>query len=395
MFYQKIRGDHVLPESWDYKPPAGIEVIGARNFEELAKHSEAWDDLFLKSNLSFFSSYPWINAYITHLIEDHESWICLFAYLDGELIGVLPLVIRRSYRMLGRSIILFRTPFSPMHTSTIDCLMPPDNHIALEIFYDFLSKIPSTWPIISFKELLENSPALTFLNKHKGYSIVISGARQNYIQLSGTYEEYQAGISSNLRRLIKRNTKKLKELDKVKFVMRESQRSTNENMNRFMDAEHSGWKKEVRGSVKSYPKHAATLSMAAEDLAKRGWMEWNFIEIDNCTTAAHYAIRVNRIVYVMKIAFVDEYNFCSPGNLLFNKMIENSFLQGDVDEIHTLADCPWHYQWQVKSRRLYDALLLPRIPVVSHIIKLVFRVMRKKTNRNPYATNKEEATRQK
>ncbi len=176
--------------------------------------------------------------------------------------------------------------------------------------------------------------------------------------------------------------------------MREGQRSANENMTRFMDAEHSGWKKEVRGSVKSYPKHAATLLMAAEDLAKRGWMEWNFIEINNCTTAAHYAIRVNRIVYVMKIAFIDEYNFFSPGNLLFNKMIENSFLQGDVDEINTLADCPWHYQWKVNSRMLYDALLLPRIPVISHIIKLAFLIMRKKDNRNSYAKCKEQAIKQ-
>jgi len=237
------------------------------------------------------------------------------------------------------------------------------------------------------KSLSERSPIvanwdktkLCFLrNDRKLCSLLIPTTMSNYIELPKSYDEYNASLPSKLRKLLKRCSKKLDKLDNAKFVLREDQRSTQENMNHFIEAEHSGWKKENGSSIKSHPKHSAALLMAAEDLKKRDWLEWNYIEAENNTIAAHYSIRINCTVYVLKIGYVDEYKSYSPGSLLFNKMIENSYQQGDVEEINTLGDYPWQYQWQVKSRQLYDCLLLPRIPVVCCSIKLFFFLMRKK-----------------
>jgi Acetyltransferase (GNAT) domain len=377
IFCRKIPGSDALPESWDYKSPAGIKVIGVRKLEDLATHADAWDKLLQQNNASPLTSYAWINAYFAHLVEDHESWISLFAYQDDELIGVLPLVVRRAIRVAGRSLILFRTPFDLMHSGAVDCLMSPDNPIALGLFFDYLSRIPSAWPIISFKELVENSQVAANLDSLKACSLLIPTTLENHIILPESYEVYHASLSSNLRRLIKRSTKKLNQQENVKFIMREDQRSVENNMKEFMEAEHANWKGESGGSIKSHPEHAAALLMAAEEFTKRGWMEWNFIEVDNQTIAAHYSIRVNRTVYAIKIGFADKYNFCSPGNLLLNKMIENSFACGDVDEINLTADCRWHAQWGITSQQFYDCLIIPQIPIVSAIIKLIFRLMRK------------------
>ncbi len=374
---EKIAGCNALPGMWDYKPPPGIDIVSVRKLCDLDSHAEAWDQLLQLNHASPLTSYAWIKAYFANLVEEHEGWICLFAYQGKKLIGVLPLVVRRAIRVTGLSLILFRTPYDLMHSGAVDCLMPHDNQIAFNLFFEYLSSIPKAWPIISFKELTEDSQVRGSLATLNACSSLIPTGWENHIILSGSFDEYRAGLSANLRRLIKRGTKKLEQLENVKFLLRENERPVEVNMAEFMDAEHANWKGETHGSIKSHPRHVAALTMAAEEFTKRGWMEWNFIEADNRTIAAHYSIRVNRIVYAIKIGFVDEYKFCSPGNLLFYKMIENSFTCNDVDEINLTADCHWHGQWGITPRQFYDCLIIPKLPIVSLIIKIMFKVMRK------------------
>jgi len=75
----------------------------------------------------------------------------------------------------------------------------------------------------------------------------------------------------------------------------------------------------------------------------------------------------------LKIAYREDFSFCAPGSLLLAKVIENSMMLGDVDEINFMADCPWHQDWQVKSRSLHQVLLLPRLPWISALFATLLR----------------------
>ena len=368
---RNIPGCEALPEKWDYSAPNGVCLSIVRNLEDLSEHSDAWDQLFLKSNCHPTVSYAWIKGFFKHLLDPSETWICMFAYRGKDLIGVLPLIVRKAYRIAGLSVILFRTPYNEMHTSSVECLMPPDNDEAFDIFYECLFHIPRSLPIIRFREIYGDSPVLIRC------ALTSFAKNENYIPLTEDYETYRSSISSNLRRLLKRSLKKLNKIDNVSFVMREKQRSTEDNFNRFMDAEDASWKGEESSSIKALPHHADALLEIASELNKRGWVEWNFIETEDKTIAAHFAIRVNRKLYIDKIGYDEHYKDCSPGNLLFNQAIEDAFSNGDVEELNTGADCPWHYQWQVKSRKTYDAVIIPQIPVLCCILKAAFKILKK------------------
>ncbi|WP_457550979.1 GNAT family N-acetyltransferase [Desulfobacula sp.] len=361
----------LLPEQWEFNLPDNIQIVDVRSIQELEPHADAWAGLLLQSTAaSPMLSYPLISAFFETQILPSETWLCLFAYEGEQLVGVLPLIAVKSFNMFGLSLLCFKIPHNNFHTSAVDCLVLRDREKILELFVDYLSCIPFTWPLIRFREIPEHSPSMLYMNRHgKKLKIVqkLSGG-ENYIQLPADYKKYHTRLSSGFKRQLKRRTGKLDKLTDVRFLCREDKRSSVENMKRFEDAEDHGWKGEKKSSIKAVAANSRFLAIAAERFQNYGWMEWNFLEIGEKTIAAQYGIRINRTLYLIKIGYDEEYAFCTPGNLLFNKVIKNACEKGDVDEINCVADCAWHKNWGMTKRLLYDLIVPPQIPILSALL---------------------------
>jgi len=222
----------------------------------------------------------------------------------------------------------------------------------------------------------EHSSSMIYMRrpKRKLHIMEENAGWENYIAVQGTYAEYFAGLSSSFRRQLKRRTRKLEEVKDVRFLFREDTRSVEENLTRFIEVEHANWKGKEKTSIKAVSGDAALHALAAERFSRCGWMEWNFLEAGDRTIAGQYAVRINRTLYLYKIGYDEEYAFCTPGNLLFNKMVEHTFQSGDVVEINCIGTCTWHNDWCMAKRPLYDLLILPRIPIVSTLLSLMLRV---------------------
>ena len=361
----------LLPEQWEFNPPDNIQIVDIRSIQELEPHADAWADLLLQSTAaSPMLSYPLISAFFETQILPSETWFCLFAYEGEQLVGILPMIAVKSFNMFGLSLLFLKTPYNNFHTSAVDCLTLRGREDILELFVDYLSFVPRTWTLIRFREMPEHSPSMLYMNRHeKKLKIVkkLSGG-ENYIQLPADYEKYHASLSSSFRRQLKRRTRKLEKLEDVRFICREDKRSSLENMKRFEDAEDRGWKGLKKSSIKAVVADSRFHAISAERFQNYGWMEWNFFETEEKTIAAHYGIRINRTLYLLKIGYDEEYSFCTPGNLLFNKVIKNACEKGDVDEINCVADCAWHKNWGMKKRLLYDLIVLPQIPIFSALL---------------------------
>jgi len=361
----------LLPERWEFNPPDNMRIVDVRSIQELEPHADAWADLLLQSTAaSPMLSYPLISAFFETQILPSETWLCLFAYKGERLFGVFPLIAVKSFSMFGLSLLCFKTPYNVFHTSAVDCLTLRGREEILELFVDYLSCIPWTWPLIRFREMPDHSPSMLYMNRprKKLRAIKKLSRGENYIPLSGDYEKYHADLSSGFQRQLKRRTRKLAGLEDVRFFFREDKRSSAENMKRFEDAEDRGWKGTKKSSIKAVAANSRLHAIAAERFQKYGWMEWNFLETGDKTITAQYGIRINRTLYLLKIGYDEEYSFCTPGNLLFNKVIENACREGDVDEINCVADCDWHKNWGMKKRLLYDLIVLPRIPIFSALL---------------------------
>jgi hypothetical protein len=313
------------------------------------------------------TSYAQISAFMETQIKEAESWLCLFAYERDQLIGVLPLIAARSFGALGFRLLLMKTPFDSMHTGSVDCLTLPGREDLIEIFTAYLSRMPRTWPLIRIREIPELSPTMAQLAKpgKKLAAIAFQSSAENYIEVPKDLTVFHARLSSKFKGQLRRGLKKLQALPDLRFLCREESRSVHENMRRFEVVENAGWKGRENTSVKAMPANARFCQLAAERYAAAGWMEWNFIEGDGTTIGAHYAVRVRRTIYLLKIGYDERYSSFTPGNVLIEKAVEHASAAGDVDEVNFVADCEWHRHWAMARRELHDVIILPNIPLLS------------------------------
>lgn len=372
----------LLPAPWAFRAPAGLRILDVRSADDLAPHADAWAELLTHSRAaSPMLSYPQISAFLESLVTPPETWMCLFAYEGERLRAVFPLIAARAVRVLGRGILILKTPYDIMHTSGVDCLTADGDEALVDVFLDYLGKMPRNWPLLRMRELPEHSPSMVHLAAGglRKRSVTQQTAAENFIAISGGTPDFRAAFSSNFRRQLKRGNRSLEKLAEPTFLLRENQRSVAENMRRFEDVEDAGWKGEEKSSVKSDAAAAAFFRTAAERFQRFGWMEWNFLETAGQPIAAHYAVRMGRTLFLLKIGYCDGYSDCSPGNLLLEKTIAHAIEAGDVDEINCVADCAWHRNWGMNRRLLHDLVILPRLPIVGG---LICRVLNSQTARD-------------
>jgi len=185
------------------------------------------------------------------------------------------------------------------------------------------------------------------------------GGAENIIPLAEGYEAHHAGLSGKFLRELRRRARRLDALGKVEFLLRESARPVSENLARFITVEDSGWKGEGDSSIARIRGEAEFYLEATQGLAGRGWLEWNFLELDGRTIAGQLALRSGRTLYILKVGYQREFSPFAPGNLLLEKVIEHSCAAGDVDAINFLALCDWHHDWGVRPTPLYQATVYP------------------------------------
>jgi hypothetical protein len=368
----------VLPETWHFVPPAKIRLVDVRNFDELEKHADAWQNLFIQTTAqSPVLAYPWVSAFFKHKTSINERWLCLFAYESGQLVGVLPLIASYSYRLPLVSPLLFKLPYDVLHTRSTDGLTLPGREDILSVFFDYLAAIPSAYPVLSFKYLQENSPTVLYFSRGKNKMTVVKQlvGYEDLMPLPDSAAKYNESFSQNFRKYFKSNTKKLNEFGEAKFIIDDKSSSPSENTNKFLNVEDKNWKGRRSSSLKSNPSDSALFTDAAEKFDKYGMMQFNFLEINGKVIAAQYAIRSNRTLYLPKIGCDEDYLSCSPGNLLLYRVIESACDSGNFDDLNLMSDSAWHARWNVKPRPFYNLLVFPNKMVISTLLRNIIQLV--------------------
>lgn len=365
-----------LPGSWQYQPPAGIRLIDVRSIEELAEHADAWHKLFQQTDkVSPMLSYPWLSAFFQNIVTPPERWLCLFAYEHDRLVGIFPLVASYSYRFMSVSLQLFKLPYHFAHTSGTDCLTLPGREDILGVFLDYLNHIPSVFPCFSFKHIPAHYAAVKYFSQkdHKMCVVQKPAGFEDFIPVQESAEQYNSKLSSKFRRNLNKACRDIEVLKPVNFRFCENTRSIQENTARFLETENHCWKGERETSIKNYPSSARMFEIAAESLSRQDMIVFNFLETGDKTIAAQYAMRGNRTMYILKMAYDEDYAIYSPGNILMLKVIEEACRSDKFDEVNLISCPPILDKWNVQKRPLYHLIVFPAIPVLSSLLARIIR----------------------
>jgi len=347
-----------------------LKIVEEQTLGGLDRHGAAWDALVAATpSVSPVVSFSWMRAFLALRTAPSFRWTCLFAYAADRLVAVLPLVEEGSRGLPPVRIARFSAPRNIFHTTRVDLLATDAR--ALDLFVRFLKSTRRAWPILSLCGLPAGSPTLDRAATSRYFVRVRMSGGENSISLPSTFSEYSARLDAKFLRELRRRLRKLEALGSTRFLLRESSRTIRENLSRFVAVEDSGWKGDGHSSIRQIPGEEAFYLDAASAIAPHGWMEWNFLELDGRTIAAHFALRNGRTLYVLKIGYHQEFSSFAPGNLLLWKTIEHAIAAGDIDEINFLALCDWHADWHAKSRPLHDATIFPFPSLVGRLLERI------------------------
>jgi len=343
---------------------AAVRIVQADQLSDLDEHARAWDALLLQCPRAYpMQSHGWVRAFFEHKLQPRQRLLCLFAYQGQRLVGVMPLAGGCSAPGLGFTEHCFMAPYNAYHIVRGDCLILPGQEDVFGVMIEHLMAICQGPPVLRFRRVAKTSPIFQFFRQPREHLCLLHrvDGGEKFIRPVPDYPTYLAGLDGKFRRELGRQTRRLQEQSVASYRLRD-RGGAGENLEAFMAVEDSGWKGQKKTSIRAVPGDAAVFLDATRRMQELGWMEWNFLEADRQIIAAQYAMRVNRIVYLLKVGYREEFANCAPGQLLLAKTIENASLQGDVDEINFLARRTWLRVWNVAQRNLYTLIVAPRDP---------------------------------
>jgi CelD/BcsL family acetyltransferase involved in cellulose biosynthesis len=159
---------------------------------------------------------------------------------------------------------------------------------------------------------------------HRYATLVRSQERSPVVVLDGDWETYAGGLSSSLRRDLRRCRRRLEEQGRVWLDVREDAGPLGE----ALDLERRGWKEQAGTAIASRPQTQQFYTEIAHWAAQRGWLRLIFLRVDERAVAFQFALEDGGSHLGLKTGFDPEFRAMSPGRLIVEASLERAFAIG-------------------------------------------------------------------
>ncbi len=351
---------------------APVRVYEVHTLAQLARQADAWDALAVGAPERLpMLSYAWVSSYLEHRLQPGQRWRCLFAYAADDLVGVLPVV---QVRRVLPGVRLHGTVDA--HTRSGYALLGADRPVeALSAMLGQLADLEPRYLWLRFSGIRSGSSTLPTGRLATASCVEMPAARGSgsVVDTRGSLDEFDAGLSTNFRRNLRkaRNRSQREHQASWRFHRGEQARPI-ELLQRFLDLEAAGWKGEAGTAIGCSTELVDFYATLTRRLSDRGWLEWQFLDLDGAPAAGHLAVRFGGSLSLVKIAYDESFSRLGPGNLLFHQTVARAFADEGVDEINCVTDMAWHENWHMSKAAYSDMVVSPRrlLPTAAGAVEL-------------------------
>lgn len=282
---------------------------------ELRPLEAEWDALAARVRASPFLTPGWTGAWWRAFGSGELE--LLTVRRDGRLSGVLPLARRRG--------VLWAT--SNWHS--------PDYGLLAEASVDreaLCAGLFERAPRRVSLAFLGSSDDLDLLQTHArtaGYRVLVRTLEESpSIRIDRGWEQYQAGLSKNVRRNVKRGLQRLSEEGDVSVQVEDGRRDLTDLLAECVRVETLSWKGRSGTAIASRPE---TLHFY-DEVARWGWaaglLRLAFLRLDGRAIAFQLALEDGTAYYPLKGGYDPAYARSSPGILILHATIARAFAEG-------------------------------------------------------------------
>jgi CelD/BcsL family acetyltransferase involved in cellulose biosynthesis len=328
-------------------------VRGLELHTEFAGLAPEWDELVRRAGSGPFSAPGWFDAWWEAFGHGQLELVALRR--EGNLAAVLPL--HRRYGM-RRSLTNWHTP---------ELRLPAADAAARAALVGRVlggTRLPLLVGMVT-----AGTPDVTDLKAAAEaaglWTIVRSIERSPFVPLTGTWEEYEAGLPAQRRRELRRRRRRLEERGELSFEVADGSERLEQLLAEGIAVEGSGWKDAEGTAIGSRPETRLFYTRVARWAAERGSLRLAFLRLDGRAIAFHFTIEEGGSAYQLKGGYDPGLKVLSPGLLLIREMLAWAFSRG----LHTYeflgADEGFKLDWTASTRDRLALQAFPRSPAGS------------------------------
>jgi len=174
--------------------------------------------------------------------------------------------------------------------------------------------------------------------------------RQPCVEVTGTFEQYEAGLARKSRKELRRMRRRLEDEGEVIFEFADGRDRLDALLDEGFEIEGSGWKTEAGTAIQAVPEVRRFYTEIARWAASRGWLRLAFLRLDGRPLAFDLCLEACGAFYALKGGFDVEYRRFGPGSLLTYESLRRAFENG-LDSYEFLgSDDPYKMQWTSTTR---------------------------------------------
>jgi CelD/BcsL family acetyltransferase involved in cellulose biosynthesis len=338
-----------------HKGPDGLTAV-----------ADDWRNLLNKlPRERYFHNYGWWKAHIETLDPVSDSVSFFVVRNNGQAVAILPLR-RRAKKWVGLPFRQWELP-THLHVPLNDILCDRDvttDEVIAALRHALRNHESGGWDVLIFTGVMEESPLTKLAAGVSGPVIATLLKTCDYLACEGTYDEVTGKFSRNFRSNLNKARNKLARELNVEFTSVTDHAELPHSFSDFLDIEASGWKgAEGTGTaIKLHPDLMKFYQQLIYDFAPRGRVMINSLKVGGKVIASQFCLKDNDTLYILKLAYDENWSKVAPGNMLLERVIQEGILRKGFQYVNLVGDPPWFKDWQPDSQPVYNIALFNKTP---------------------------------
>ncbi len=300
-----------------------LRCIRLSSVEELRAEASAWDDLWWRSDVAVPIARAELVARWVEHFHPHGQFRALVVANGQRWIAALPLVSDRVGWMI---------PTGAMPSNAwLPCgelLLEPTAEVdaALDLLVTAAGGLP--WQMLWLNDAVPEAPRWQALFRACSRANVAATYHERFrvgrVEIDCDWDSYEKRLPKNHRQGLRRALRRLSSEGDVQFEMRSnvSDHEVEPWLQAAFELEDRSWKGAAGTSVLRSPGMFDVFVRNAEQLARWGQLELAALRLDGRMLAFVYGFRAKGVYFAHKIAYDESFAAFSPGQLLFNHILE-------------------------------------------------------------------------
>ena len=317
-----------------------IEITVISREESFLALEQEWDGLMSRcQNPSFFSSFDFVRTAWEHFSSGKKDRLLILVLKrNADIIAIAPF---RIGILKGKPFPIRVIRMIPEWNGDKPRILTCENEaIVWESVFKFFKYDFKDWDKIDLAEIVFGGG--TKIN-HEVIEIIgcrctIKPETVSCSIATRGWDDYISGLSKNTKRMLKRNESKLSRLPTTaKLQCYKLPEDINDCLNRFVNIEQSGWKKEKPFTIGGNRIQFEFYKQLFMRLAQKKMVSFFFLSASGQDISAEIVYHCKHTSYLAHTTYNEEFAWYSPGVSLDKRVIQNLMRSDQYKEIDMLG----------------------------------------------------------